>query len=96
MTIAPAPILAFLVGVFHTAIFVLIRNDAGGRRLPSLVIAAFLGAWVGDAIGARLELEFLTLGDFHLLTASIVAWLAIAVVAIVGVLAPTGSPYARR
>ena len=96
MTISPAPILAFLVAVFHTAIFVLIRNDSGGRRLPILVIAAFLGAWVGDALGARLELEFLTLGDFHLLTASIVAWLAIAVVTIVGVLAPTGSPYARR
>ena len=96
MTIGPAPILAFLVGVFHAAIFVLIRNDAGGRRLPILVIAAFLGAWIGDALGARLQLELLTLGDFHLLTASIVAWLAIAVVAIVGVLAPTGSPYARR
>ena len=96
MTISPAPILAFLVAVFHTALFVLIRNDAAGRRLPILVIAAFLGAWIGDALGARLELEFLTLGDFHLFTASIVAWLAIAVVTIVGILAPTGSPYARR
>ncbi|MCI0343958.1 MAG: hypothetical protein L0221_00755 [Chloroflexi bacterium] len=96
MTISPAPVLAFLVAVFHTAIFVLIRNDAGGRRLPILVIAAFFGAWAGDALGARLELEILTLGDFHLLTASLVAWLAISVVVIVGVLAPTGSPYARR
>jgi hypothetical protein len=96
MTIPPAPILAFLVGLFHTALYVLIRNDAGGRRLPILVLAAFFGAWLGDALGARLELEILTLGDFHLLTASIVAWLAIAVVSILGVLAPSGSPYARR
>jgi hypothetical protein len=94
--IGPAPILAFLVGVFHTAIFVLIRNDSGGRRLPIVLIAAFLGAWIGDALGARLQLDFLTLGDFHLLTASVMAWLAIVAVSILGILAPTGSPYARR
>ena len=96
MTIGPAPILAFLVGVLHTALFVFIRGDAGGRRLPIFVIAAFFGAWVGDGIGARVALDWLTLGDFHLLTASIVAWLAIGIVAIVGILAPSGSRYARR
>jgi len=96
VTIGPAPVLAFLVGFLHTALFVLISGDAGGRRLPILLIAAFFGAWIGDAVGARIGLDWLLLGDFHLLTASIVAWLAIAVVAIVGVLVPAGSPYARR
>ena len=96
MTIGPAPILAFLVGVFHTAVFVFIRNDSGGRRLPVLVLAAFLGALLGDALGARMGLTALTIGDFNLLSASIAAWLAIAAVAILGVLVPTGSPYARR
>ena len=50
---APAPILAVLLGVFHTALFVLIRGSARGQ-LPLLVLAASLGALAGDALGARL------------------------------------------
>jgi len=96
MTIGPAPILAFLVAVFHTALFVFLRGDAGGRRLPVLVIVTFFATWLGDAIGARLGFDVLMLGDFHLLTASLGAWLAIVLVAIVGILGPGGSPYARR
>jgi hypothetical protein len=41
--IGPALILAILVGVFHSALFVLIRGSAGGQ-LPLLVLAATL-AW---------------------------------------------------
>ena len=36
VTIGPALLLALLVGIFHTALYVLIRGDAGGR-LPLLV-----------------------------------------------------------
>jgi hypothetical protein len=86
--IGPAPILALLVGIFHAALFVLIRGSAGGQ-LPLLVIAAFLGAWAGDAIGARLGLNILQIGDFHLLAASIMAWVGIGVVALVAVLGPS-------
>jgi hypothetical protein len=96
VTIGPAPVLAFLVGVFHTALFVLVRGESGGRRLPIVVIAAFFGAWIGDALGARLGLDWPTIGDFNLLTSSLVAWLAIGLVSIVSVLLPSGSPYARR
>jgi hypothetical protein len=49
-------------------------------------VAAILGAWAGDALSARLGLELLTLGDYHLLGASVVAWLGIAVVSVVAVL----------
>lgn len=83
----PAPILALLVGVFHTALYVLIRGSAGGR-LPLLFLAAVLGAWAGDAVGGRLGVDVLRMGDFHLLPASIVAWIGIAMVTIIVQLGP--------
>lgn len=83
----PAPILALLVGVFHTALYVLIRGSAGGR-LPLLFLAAVLGAWAGDAIGGRLDVDVLRMGDFHVLPASIVAWIGIGMVTIIVQLGP--------
>ena len=85
--IGPAPVLALLVGVFHAALYVLIRGSAGGR-LPLLVLAAFLGAWAGDALGARLGIDLVRIGDFRLVAASLLAWVGIAFVAIVAVLGP--------
>ena len=76
-----------LLGVFHASLFVLIRGSAGGQ-LPLLILAASLGAWAGDAIGARLGLDLLRIGDFRLLTASVVAWIGIGIVAIVAILGP--------
>jgi len=86
--IGPAPILALLIGILNTSIYVLIRGSAGGQ-LPLLLIAAFLGAWAGDAIGARLGLDLLVLGDFRIVAASIVSWIAIAFVSIIAILGPT-------
>jgi hypothetical protein len=85
--VAPAPILALLVGIFHTALFVLIRGSAGGQ-LPLLVVAAALGAWAGDALGARLGIDLLRVGDFRLVAASVLAWVGIGVVAVVAILGP--------
>ena len=85
MTIGPAPILALLVGIFHVSVYALIR-DGAGRRLPPLVVAAFLGAWAGDALAGRLGLDPVRIGDFHLVGASILAWVGIAIVALVSVL----------
>ena len=87
MSIAPALILAILVGVFHASLYVLIRGS-GGSRLPIIVIAAILGAWAGDALGDRLGMELLTIGDFHLIAASIVAWVGIAISSAMAILAP--------
>ena len=89
--IGPAPVLALLVGVFHTALYVLIRGTAGGQ-LPLLVVAAFLGAWAGDEVGGRLGLDILRIGDFRLFAASLMAWVGIGVVAIVAILGPTRRP----
>jgi hypothetical protein len=86
--IGPAPILALLVGIFNVALYVLIRGSAGGQ-LPLLVIAAFLGAWAGDAVGARLGVDVLRVGDFHLLAATALAWVGIGVVSLIAVLGPS-------
>ncbi len=89
--IPPAPVLALLVGVFHTGLYVLIRGSAGGQ-LPLLVLAACLGAWAGDELGARLGLDLLRIGDFRLVAASLLAWVGIGMVAIIAVLGPTRRP----
>jgi hypothetical protein len=85
--IGPAPVLALLVGVFHTALYVLIRGSAGGR-LPLLAGAAILGAWAGDELGGRLGIDLLRIGDFRLVAASVLAWIGIGFVAIVAILGP--------
>ena len=85
---APALILAVLVGIFHTALFVLVRGSARGQ-LPLLVVAAALGALAGDALGARLGIDLLRIGDFRLVSASVLAWIGIGIVAIVSILGPT-------
>ena len=87
MTIPPALPLALLVGLVHTGLYVLVRGDAGGR-LPLTYLAAALGAWAGAAIGGRLGMDVLAIGDFGLVPASIVAWIGIGFVAIVATLGP--------
>jgi hypothetical protein len=89
--IGPAPLLALLVGVFHTALYVLIRGSAGGQ-LPLLILAAFLGAWAGDALGGRLGVDPIRIGDFSVLSASVLAWVGIGVVAVLAILGPTRRP----
>jgi hypothetical protein len=87
MSIGPALPLALLVGLVHTAVYVLVRGNAGGR-LPLTYLAAALGAWAGAAIGTRLGIATLAIGDFSLIPASIVAWVAIGIVAILATLGP--------
>ena len=89
MSLGPALILSILVGVFHASLFVLIRGSAGGR-VAIVVVAAILGAWAGDALADRLEFDVLMLGDFHLLAASIMAWVGIGVSTAVAILGPSG------
>jgi hypothetical protein len=86
----PSPVLALLVGVFHVSLYILIRGGAGGQ-LPLLVPAAVLGAWAGDAIGDRMGLDLLAIGDFRTVPASLLAWVGMGFVAIVAILGPTRS-----
>lgn len=85
--IGPAPILAAIVGLFHVSAYVFIRGRAGAR-LPLLIVAAVLGAWAGDTVGARMAIDPLRIGEFNLLSASFVAWLGIGLVAVLAVLVP--------
>lgn len=84
--IGPAPVLSVVVGVFHTALYVLIRGSVGGR-LPLVLVAAILGAYAGQALGVRLG-DPLRMGDFGLLSASIVAWVGILMIAVASTLGP--------
>ena len=88
MSLDPAIVLSILVGIFNAALYVLIRGTAGGR-LPIIVVAAILGAWAGDALGDRLGLDILRIGDFHLVAASIVAWIGIGISSAVAILGPS-------
>jgi hypothetical membrane protein len=91
MNVDPALILSILVGIFHASLYVLIRGTAGGR-LPVIVGAAILGAWAGDALADRIGLNVLSIGDFHLLGASIVAWIGIGVSSAVAILGRSERP----
>jgi hypothetical protein len=85
--IGPALVLAVIVGLFHVSAYVFIRGRAGAR-LVLLMPAAVLGAWAGDTVGARMAIDPIRIGQFNLLSASVVAWLAIGLVAILTVLVP--------
>ena len=93
--IGPALVLSVIVVLFHVSAYVFIRGRAGAR-LPLLIAAAILGAWAGDTVGARLGIDPLRIGEFNLVSASVVAWLAILLVAIVAILVPEREPGARR
>jgi hypothetical protein len=90
VVLGPAPILALLLGGFHTALLVLLRGR-GGVQLVVVFVAAALGAWAGDATGGRLGIDPIRLGDFHVLTASVVAWAGIAFVEVLFILGPTSA-----
>ena len=95
MTIGPALVLAVIVGLFHVSAYVFIRGRAGAR-LPLLLLAAVLGAWAGDTVAARMAIDPLRVGDFHLLSASFVAWLGIGLVAVLAGLVPERTEPAPR
>ena len=88
MSIGPAIVLAVLVGIFHASLYVLLRGSGTGR-LPIVLAASILGAWAGDALGDRLGFELLTIGDFHLLAASIGAWVGIGISSALATLGPS-------
>jgi hypothetical protein len=85
--IGPSLILAVIVGLMNVAVYVLIRGTARAR-LVFLLPAAILGAYAGQALGARLG-DPLRIGDFGLVSASIMAWIGIVIVVIIGTLVPS-------
>ncbi len=94
MAIGPAPILALLVGGFHTALYMYLRGR-GGVEMLVVFLAAALGALAGDAVGGRLGVDPIRIGDFHLIAASVMAWAGIGFVEVLSILGPTGAPDRR-
>lgn len=90
MAIGPAPVLALLLGGFHTGLFMFLRGR-GGAHMLVVLLAAALGAWAGDAIGGRLGIDPIRIGDFHLIVASAVAWGGIAFVEVLFILGPANT-----
>ena len=86
MQIGPAPVLAVLVGLFHSSLYVLATGSARGRLLL-VVPAAILGAFAGQALAERLG-DPVRIGDFGLLSASAFAWVGILIVVLVSILGP--------
>ena len=86
--IGPALVLALIVGTFHTALYVLLRNRVE-RHLLFAWLGAVVGALVGNALGARIGGDPLRIGDFSVLWASVLAWAGIGLVALLSLL---GSP----
>lgn len=84
----PSIVLALLVGAFWTAFAVLVTGVAGAR-LPFVLLFAALGAWAGDALGGRLGIDLLRLGDFRLVAASLGAWAGVGLVILVSILGPS-------
>jgi hypothetical protein len=89
--IGPSLVLAVLVGLFNAALYVLVRGRTLAR-LPFVGIAAMLGAWAGDAVGGLTGVTALMIGDFHVPTAIVGAWVGIAMVELLSVLAAPKPP----
>jgi uncharacterized membrane protein len=85
--IGPAPVMALVVGLFHTGLYLLIRG-AAGVRLPFLFVAAVLGSYAGQAVGGRIG-DPLLIGDFGLVWASALAWIGIGIIVAASMLAPS-------
>ncbi|HEY5519661.1 MAG TPA: hypothetical protein VIK08_03305 [Candidatus Limnocylindrales bacterium] len=93
MDLSPAPVLAVLVGLFHTGVYMFLRGSAG-LRLVFVGIAAILGAFAGQALALRLG-DPVQIGDFGLVWSSLLAWLGIILIVAASLLAPTRSGQQR-
>lgn len=79
--------LALLVGVFHTGLYLFLRGTAG-IRLPFVALAAVLGAFAGQALALRLG-DLVQIGDFGLVWSSLVSWLGIALIVAATLVTPS-------
>lgn len=84
--IGPASVLALLLGLFQTGLYLFIRGSAG-LRLPLVAIASVLGAFAGQALALRLG-DPIPIGDFGLVWSSLLSWLGIVLILAATMLAP--------
>ena len=65
-----------LVGLICLTLYVAVRGR-WGREAPALLVAALLGAVVGNFVAALLDVDLLVLGEYHIMGAAIGALLAL-------------------
>jgi hypothetical protein len=85
---SPWLLLTALVAAINLTAFVALRGR-WGRLAWLLAAAALLGTAAGDRVGAATNLEIVPIGDFHLVSASVGAQLAMLVTVLLVALAPT-------
>lgn len=85
--ISPAPVLALLLGLFDTGLYLFIRGSAG-LRLPFIALAAILGAFAGQALALRLG-DPIQIGDFGLVWSALLSWLGIVLIVAASTLSPS-------
>ena len=90
----PWMVLTALVAAINLTAFIALRGR-WDRRLPVLALASLLGTVVGNAIGQRIGLELVRIGDFHLVAACLGAQAAMLATDLLAHLLPGGSPVDR-
>ena len=76
--VAPAVVLSVLVGLFDSCLYLLLRGVVRPHLLV-VVPASIVGAYIGQAVGGRVG-DPVQIGDFSLVWAFVVAWVAILIV----------------
>ena len=85
--IGPALALAVVLATFHVALYVLITNRLE-RHVAVAWPVAVVGALLGNALGQRVGIDPLRIGEFHLVWASLGAWAGVGLVALLALLRP--------
>ena len=87
----PWMVLTALVAAINLTAFIALRGR-WDRRLPVLALASLLGTVLGNAIGQRIGLELVRIGDLHLVAACVAAQAAMLATDLLAHLLPTRSP----
>ena len=83
----PWLVLSVFTAALNLLAFIWIRNR-WGRVVPLLAVASLLGTVIGNAIGERLGIDLLRIGDFQMGAASIAAQMAMLAVVLLGAMGP--------
>ena len=76
---SPSVVFSFIVATLYGAAFHLF-SGGDARRLALFLLAAWLGFSLGHAVGDVFDITFLDIGPLHMLSATVGAWVALAVV----------------
>jgi hypothetical protein len=85
---SPWVLITVLLAGINLAAFLVVRGR-WGRIVGLLAVASLAGTAAGDAVGAATRVEILRLGDYHTVTASVGAQLAMLATVLVAAMLPS-------